>query len=218
MISVNSERRNWRQPERRWHGQVSEGREDQDTRLPGSGGALASRPRAKIHPKRHQGPDDDRIWRKPRGGRGRYTEAQRDPRRANPPGADRDLGAFRRRQRGGAHRCGNGGRLRHAARKQGQSAKAGGQRVRATPRWAALRTRRVCREQAKQEILDKERLRMGRRQEIEGNKDPETVEEKGGEEELDQNVMLSAIAQVRSGQCPRLEYHHLMIWTNLTHW
>ena len=64
----------------------SGGTEDRDTRLPGSWRALTSHPRAKSHPTRNQGPDDARIWRRTRGGRGRDTEARRDPRRVNTQG------------------------------------------------------------------------------------------------------------------------------------
>ena len=38
---------------------------------------MDSHPHAKIHPKRNQGLDDARIWRRPRGGRGRDIEAWR---------------------------------------------------------------------------------------------------------------------------------------------
>ena len=76
------------------------GREDQGARLPGGGGALTSRPRAEIHLTRNQEPDDTSILSKTRRGRGRDTEAQRDPRRSNTPGADRDLGAVQGQQMG----------------------------------------------------------------------------------------------------------------------
>ena len=61
---------------------------------------------------------------------------RRDPRWANPPGADRDLGSGRGRQRGERTVTVNGGRCRHAA--QRQVAEAGGWQVRAMYRWAAL--------------------------------------------------------------------------------
>ena len=105
----------------------SGGVENQGARMPGSVGALASRPRAKIRPTRNQGPDDSRIRRRTQGGRGRDTEAWRDPIQAIPPGGDRDIGAGRRRQRWEQTGTGNGDRCRHAARGIGKSG--GGWRV-----------------------------------------------------------------------------------------
>ena len=53
--------------------------EDQGAQLPGSGGALASRIFAKIHPVRTPKPDDANIRKITQGGTGRGTETQRDP-------------------------------------------------------------------------------------------------------------------------------------------
>ena len=106
---------------------------------------------------------NSRIWRRPRGGRGRDTEAQRDPRQANPPEDDRDLGAGRGRKRWGRTGAGlmaDAGTWRGL---QGRAEEARVWRVRETPRWAALRTGRGVGEQVKQEGSDEERLRMKRR-------------------------------------------------------
>ena len=70
--------------------------------LPGSGGTLASLPCVT----RNQGPENSRICRRTRGGRGRDTEARRDMRQSNLAGADKDLGAVRGRQRGLSHHHG----------------------------------------------------------------------------------------------------------------
>ena len=72
-------------------------------------------------------PDDTNIWRRTRGGQGRDTETRRDPRRANLPGANRDLVAGRGRKRGERTSTVNGGRSRHAERGAGTSG--GGWRV-----------------------------------------------------------------------------------------
>ena len=63
----------------------------QDARLPGSGGALASHPRAKRHPTRNQGLYNATTQRITQGGWGRDPEARRDPQQENPPGSERDL-------------------------------------------------------------------------------------------------------------------------------
>ena len=57
----------------------SGGREGQGDKLPGSGGVLASRPPAKIHPERYQGPDDSSIQSRTQGGKVRGTEERKDP-------------------------------------------------------------------------------------------------------------------------------------------
>ena len=62
---------------------------------------LGLSPFTKIHPTRTPKPDNTNVQRGTRGGRGRDTETQRDPRRANPPGGNRDLGAYQGRKRGG---------------------------------------------------------------------------------------------------------------------
>ena len=96
-------------------------------RLPGSGGALASLPYTKIHPKRNQGTDDAKIWRRTWGGQGKDTEAERDPQMANPLGVYRELVAGQGRQRGERAITGNGSRRRHTAQGAGTSGK--GRRV-----------------------------------------------------------------------------------------
>ena len=54
-------------------------------------------------------------------GLGRDTEAQRDPRRSNSPGSDRDLGTDQGRQRGERTVTGNGDRHSHVMRGAGTS-------------------------------------------------------------------------------------------------
>ena len=108
-------------------GNCSGGSEDQGGLMPGSGGALAPCPRAKIHPAENQTPEDAERWRSTQGGKGRGTEERRYPRRTNTPSSGRDLGAGRGRKMGGHTVTGNGGRRRHADR--GAEISVGGWRV-----------------------------------------------------------------------------------------
>ena len=141
----------WTEPE--W---PSSGRsEGKDARLPGSGGALASRPCAKTHPTRNQGPDDARIRRRSWGVRGRGIEVKSYPQRANSPGADRDLGAGWGRQRGRAMSQETGADAGTRRGSQRWAAEAGGWWVRATSRWADLRTERWGWERVKNERSSK---------------------------------------------------------------
>ena len=64
-------------------------------------GRLGLLPFCKEPPDGHQGQDNSEIRRRNQGGRSRDTETQRDPRQANPPGVDRELGAVRGWKGGG---------------------------------------------------------------------------------------------------------------------
>ena len=140
--------------------EVSKGQGEQ---LPGSGGILASRPPVKSHSPRDQGPEDDRIRRKNQRRRGKGIEARRYLLQVNLPGANSDLGAGRERQREGGHGHGNGVRHRHAAGAQKRAANDGGCRVRATSRWATLRSGRGGGERVQaREVFYNERLRIRR--------------------------------------------------------
>ena len=81
----------WGEPEQLLHGQVAEG-EYQDTQLEGVGGAFDSCVFATSHPTRTLKLYDDKIWKRTLGVKYRYTETRRDPKVANPPGDDKDLG------------------------------------------------------------------------------------------------------------------------------
>ena len=65
-----------------------------------------------------------------------------DPQRENSPGDRRDLGAGRGRQRGEQTGTGTEADSGTRRRAQGRAANDGGRRVRATYRWAALRSSR----------------------------------------------------------------------------
>ena len=119
-------------------------------------------PRAEIYPTRNQGPDNARVWMRPWGGRISDTEAHRDPFRSTPPGAKRDLGTGRGRQRGVCKVTETATDACMQRREQGRAAEAGGRRVRATPRWATFHRGRRDGDRVKQKGCDEEQLHMGR--------------------------------------------------------
>ena len=90
-------------------------------------------------------------------------EMRRDPLRVNPPQSDRELSAVRGRHMGECTGTGTVADAGMRRREKGQAEEADGWQVRATPRWAELRTRRGGGERVKQEDFDKDRLRMGMR-------------------------------------------------------
>ena len=100
---------------------------------------MASRLFGENHPTTTPKPDNANILRRIQGGQGRDTDTRRGPRRANPPRADRDLGAGRGRKRGeqtGTGKAADAGTWRGS---QGRAAEAGGRQVRVMSRWVAFR-------------------------------------------------------------------------------
>ena len=102
------------------------GSEGQGERLPGSGGALASRLFTKIHPTRNQTPKYSGIRRSNQEDKAGAQRCRGTHSGQFPLGADRDLRSGQGRKKGGAHRWDTASEAGTRLRSQVQAVEAGG--------------------------------------------------------------------------------------------